>query len=302
MKILVTGSNGLVGQKLTQIISKDPQLKLIATSKGVNRFAGSGNFEYTEMDVRNSENVFKVFNHFRPDVVIHTAAMTNVDLCENKKEECWELNVETVKILIKACEKFNVYLLHLSTDFIFDGKNGPYTEEDEPHPLSYYGVTKLEAEKLVQGSNCQWAILRTILVYGIVYDMSRSNIVLWAKSALEKGENINVVDNQWRMPTLAEDLAECCLLALNKKARGIFNASGKDMMSILELVEKVADHWKLDKSIISPIKSASLNQAATRPERTGFVLQKSIQELGYNPHSFTEGLQIVENQLNLLKR
>jgi dTDP-4-dehydrorhamnose reductase len=121
--------------------------------------------------------------------------------------------------------------------------------------------------------------------------------VLWAKSALEKGDPINVVDDQWRMPTLAEDLAECCILAARKQAEGVFNASGKDMMSIIELVREVADYWNLDKSLIRPISSSSLNQPARRPKRTGFILDKSIKELGYQPHSFKEGLSIVDHQL-----
>ncbi|MBC7913590.1 MAG: SDR family oxidoreductase [Pyrinomonadaceae bacterium] len=296
-RILVTGSNGLLGQKLTDALIIDPEMDLIATSIGPDRYPGSGNYIYSELDVCDAGNVKEVLEKFRPDVILHTAAMTNVDICENEKEKCWTLNVEAVKNLIRTCELLDIHLIYLSTDFVFDGESGPYTEEDEPHPLSYYGQTKLEAEKLVQAAKCSSTVLRTIIVYGIVNDMSRSNIVLWAKSALEKGDPINAVNDQWRMPTLAEDLADCCILAAKQKATGIFNASGKDMMSIIELVEQVAEHWHLNKSLINPISSDSLNQAAKRPKRTGFVLTKSIQELGYNPHSFKEGLEIVENQL-----
>ena len=296
-RILVTGSNGLLGQKLTEAIIADPAVELIATSIGPDRYTGSGNYIYSELDVCDAKNVNEVLEKFRPDVIIHTAALTNVDICENEKEKCWMLNVEAVKNLIAQCQLLNIHLIHLSTDFIFDGENGPYTEEDEPHPLSYYGLTKLEAEKILQVAECPWTILRTIIVYGIVNDMSRSNIVLWAKSALEKGDPIKVVNDQWRMPTLAEDLADCCILAAKQKAIGIYNASGKDMMSIIELVEQVAEHWNLNKSLINPISSDSLNQTAKRPKRTGFVLTKSVQELGYNPRSFKEGLEIVEKQL-----
>jgi dTDP-4-dehydrorhamnose reductase len=296
-RILVTGSNGLLGQKLTGALITDPAIELIATSIGPDRYHGCLNYVYSELDVCDAKNIQEVLEKFRPDVIIHTAAMTNVDVCENEKGKCWTLNVEAVKNLIHACELLDIHLIHLSTDFIFDGESGPYTEDDEPHPLSYYGLTKLEAEKLLQVAKCPWTILRTIIVYGIVNDMSRSNIVLWAKGVLEKGDPINVVNDQWRMPTLAEDLADCCILAAKQKATGIYNASGKDMMSIIELVEQVAEHWNLNKSLINPISSDSLNQAAKRPKRTGFVLTKSIQKLGYNPHSFKEGLEIVEQQL-----
>ncbi len=296
-RILVTGSNGLLGQKLTDRILVEPDFELIATSKGQNRHSHTSNYTYAELDVCDAARVKQVLALYHPDAVIHTAAMTNVDACENDKELCRDLNVNAVKNLVQVCGELDIQLIHLSTDFIFDGENGPYTEEDEPNPLSYYGLTKLEAENIIQQSSCRWVILRTIIVYGIVNDMSRTNIVLWAKDALEKGDPINVVFDQWRMPTLAEDLAECCLLAVKHHAQGIYNASGKDMMSIVELVEEVADFWGLNKSLVNRISSDSLNQTARRPKRTGFVLDKTIRELHYNPHSFKEGLAMVDKQL-----
>ena len=296
-RILVTGSNGLLGQKLTDRILSKKDFELIATSKGLNRYPYESGYKYVELDICNPNQVKQVLELYHPAAVIHTAAMTNVDACENNKELCQALNVTAVENLVTVCEKLDILLIHLSTDFIFDGEDGPYTEEDKPNPLSYYGRTKLEAENVLQKSSCRWAILRTIIVYGIVNDMSRTNIVLWAKDALEKGDPIKVVFDQWRMPTLAEDLAECCLLVVKYNAQGIYNASGKDMMSIVELVEEVADFWGLNKSLINPISSDSLNQTAKRPKRTGFVLDKTIRELHYNPHSFKEGLAIVDKQL-----
>lgn len=300
-KILVTGSNGLLGQKLTERILAKNDFELVATGKGPNRFPETDVYTYEEMDILDAKSIDNVIGKFLPDVVIHTAAMTNVDTCETEKEACWALNVTAVEDLIKSCKTHGAHLIHLSTDFIFDGLAGPYKEDAAPCPVSFYGESKLAAEILLQKSDIKWTILRTIIVYGIVRDMSRSNIVLWAKGALEKGKPINVVDDQWRMPTLAEDLADICLLAAEKGAQGIFNASGKDMMSIIELVNEVADYYKLDKSLIRPISSSSLNQAAKRPVKTGFILDKSIKELGYQPHSFKEGIAIMEKQWNLLK-
>lgn len=296
-KVLVTGSNGLLGQKLTERILLKKDFELIATSKGKNRYPAGKGYIYVEMDILDEASVNHVIAKYTPDVVINTAAMTNVDTCEIEKDLCWKLNVSAVEFLIKACNKYQVQLIHLSTDFIFDGEDGPYLENAKPNPLSYYGESKLAAEELLKNSNIHYTILRTIIVYGIVNDMSRSNIVLWAKGALEKGNIINVVDDQWRMPTLAEDLAEICLLAAEKGAQGIFNASGKDMMSIVELVQHVADFYQLDKSLINPISSASLNQTAKRPKKTGFILEKSFNELGYQPHSFMEGIAMMDLQV-----
>jgi dTDP-4-dehydrorhamnose reductase len=300
-KVLVTGSNGLLGQKLTERILAKNDFELIATAKGQNRYSIKEGYIYAEMDILDEANVMHVISKYQPDAVINTAAMTNVDTCEVEKEACWGLNVKSVEYLIKACKANDVQLVHLSTDFIFDGLAGPYKEDDLPCPVSFYGESKLAAEILLKESDIDWTVLRTIIVYGIVNDMSRSNIVLWAKGALEKGNPINIVNDQWRMPTLAEDLAEICLLAVEKRAKGVFNASGKDMMSIMELVEQVADFYGLDKSLINPISSASLNQVAKRPVKTGFILDKSIKELGYAPHSFTEGMKIMEAQVKQLQ-
>jgi dTDP-4-dehydrorhamnose reductase len=299
-KIIVTGSNGLPGQKVTELSIQDPEIELIATSIGPNRHNLKDGYTYEELDVLDLDRLNELVEIYQPDSIIHTAAMTNVDACEAERAKCYALNVQSVKNLVDVCERKGIQLVHLSTDFIFDGENGPYTEEAEPNPLSYYGETKLESELILKNSSCRWAILRTIIVYGVVNDMSRSNIVLWAKGALEKGEPIHVVNDQWRMPTLAEDLAECCLLAVKKHASGVFNVSGKDLMSILEIVERVADHYGLNKSLIKAISAESLNQAAKRPKKTGFILDKAIVELGYSPHSFEEGMAFMDKQLKSL--
>ena len=300
--VLITGSNGLLGQKLVAQLQKDPNYKLIATSKGVNRISSVSGFIYEELDITNSAEVANICEKYRPDVLINTAAMTNVDTCEGDKEGCWKMNVNAVEYLLAACEKHNTHLIHLSTDFVFDGEDGPYSEVDIPKPLSYYGESKYASEKVLQNSEYKnWAIARTIIVYGLVEQMSRSNIVLWAKGALEKGDPINAVDDQFRSPTLAVDLAKGCILIADKEAKGVYHLSGKDLMSILELVNRVADFFNLDKSSISAIKSIKLNQTAKRPPMTGFVLDKAIRELGYDPATFEEGLAIVSQELELVK-
>lgn len=298
MRILITGSNGLLGQKIVKLLSGKEGVELLATSKGENRISDKSGYNYQNLDITKAEEIHNIFSEFKPTILINTAAMTNVDACEDDKENCWDLNVNAVKYMIAASEKHNTHFIHLSTDFVFDGENGPYKEEDQPNPISYYGLSKYEAEKLLQQSNIKWSIARTIIVYGIAEKMSRSNIVLWAKEALEKGNPLTIVEDQFRSPTLAEDLAMACWLIAEKEATGIFHISGKDVMSILDLVKRVADFYNYDKSIISPILSSSLNQAAKRPPKTGFILDKAINELGYSPCSFEEGVAILEHQLS----
>ncbi len=296
--ILVTGSNGLLGQKLVHLIIEEySQYKLIACSRGENRIKQIEEFIYKDVDITNSKEVEQLFVEFQPDIVINTAAMTNVDQCEIEQEACWRTNVEAVENLIQESKKYNSHLIHLSTDFIFDGEKGMYKENDEVNPLSYYGKSKVAAEELLKKSKITWAIARTIIVYGVAESMSRSNIVLWAREALQKGDKLNIVNDQFRSPTLAEDLANGCMLIAEKAATGIFHLSGKDYMSISQLVKRMAAFYKLDDSIIEEVSSKTLNQKAKRPPKTGFDLTKSINLLGYNPHSFEEGLAILEKQL-----
>lgn len=298
MRILITGSNGLLGQKLVSALRNRPGAELIATSRGADRTVELGGYAYAPLDCTDRDAVSRVVEQYRPDAIIHTAAMTNVDACELDPVNCQLQNVTVTANLVAAAKTCRAHFIHLSTDFIFDGEAGPYTEDDMPHPLSVYGQSKLDAERVVMSAGLeQWAIARTIIVYGVAQGLSRSNVVLWAKSALEKGAAIKVVYDQWRMPTLAEDLAEGCIRIAERRATGIFNLCGPDGMSILELVQRVGAFFGLDTSVITPIDSASLKQPARRPPRTGFVLDKSRKELDYAPRGFEQGLEIVQQQL-----
>lgn len=296
-KILVTGSNGLLGQKIVYKLKENPQVQLFATARGANRLVDTSGYGYDSMDIADKQSVDTIVDMLQPDCIIHCAAQTNVDYCELNQEECRKANVDGVKNIVAACEKNNIHLVHVSTDFVFDGEAGPYKEEDKPNPVSYYGWSKWEGEKIVQASKLDWAILRTILVFGIVDNMSRSNFALWAKGELEKGNTIKVVNDQFRSPTLAEDLADACISAALKKARGIYHISSEKTYSVLQLVEKVADFYGLDKGLIQPISSAELNQPAKRPPRTGFIIDKAKRDLGFNPTKFEDALVVLDEQL-----
>ncbi|MFA9199349.1 MAG: NAD(P)-dependent oxidoreductase [Aquirufa sp.] len=296
-RILITGSNGLLGQKLVELLRKEANVDLIATARGTNRLPVSEGYTYASLDITVQDEVNAVFDQFKPEVVIHTAAMTNVDTCETDREGCDLLNVDAVAFLIKACEKHNSYLCHLSTDFIFDGASGPYTEEGIANPISYYGESKLKAEQLLFDSTIRWSIARTVLVYGIVPDMSRSNIVLWVKKSLEDGKKIQVVTDQFRTPTLAEDLAMGCWLLSKDEVEGIFNISGSDFLTPYEMAVMTADYYGLDKSLLQKADSSTFQQTAKRPARTGFVLDKAKKVLGYAPRTFQEGIALMAQQV-----
>ncbi|HHG85022.1 MAG TPA: SDR family oxidoreductase [Bacteroidetes bacterium] len=296
--ILVTGSNGLLGQKLVDRLAGRDAVNLIATSRGHNRNPNQEGYVYESLDVLDLDAIRAVFRQYEPTECIHTAAMTHVDRCEEDPDACRALNVTAVENLIQVCREMGTKIIHVSTDFIFDGTSGPYSEKDMPKPLSRYGNTKLEGERLVIESGIPFAVARTMLVYGVVADMSRSNIILWARKALSEGQEIQVVHDQFRSPTLAEDLADGIILIAMKEKTGIFHLSGPDTLSILDLVKEVADYWGFAPELIQAIDSSTLNQRAARPPRTGFIILKAQTELGYKPHSIREGLAIVDKQLS----
>jgi len=276
---------------------KDKTVQLIATASRPSILPLTS-AEFYLLDITNENEVDNVITRVRPDVIINTAAMTQVDQCESQREACWKANVTAVKNLIKASRKNNAHFIHVSTDFIFDGSQELLDEAAIPNPVNYYGESKLAGEKLVIESDIPWCIVRTVLVFGVTQDMSRSNIVLWVKKSLEEGKNIQVVSDQWRTPTLAEDLAMGCYLAAKKKIKGIYNISGKDYLSAYDIAIRTAEFFKLDKSLIKKTDSTQFTQPARRPLKTGFIIEKARKDLGYEPHSFEEGLEVLAGQLN----
>jgi len=296
MKILITGANGLLGYKLVQLLSKQADIQVIATGRRMIEELPE-NVSFAELDITNATETEKVIQELTPEVIINTAAMTQVDQCESERDLCWKANVTGVENLVAACSKKQIHLIHVSTDFIFDGSHGPLVETDIPGPVNFYGESKLAGEYVLQQSAIRWTILRTVLVYGVTPDMSRSNIVLWVKKSLEDGKTINVVNDQSRTPTLAEDLAMGCFLAAKKKAKGIFNISGEEIMTPYDIAIQTADFFKLNKSLIRATDSNKFKQPARRPLKTGFVITKAKNKLGYQPHTFKEGLALMATQL-----
>lgn len=295
MKVLITGCNGLLGQKLVSLMAPMRGVQLIATAR--TPLVGYPSVVFELMDITDAAAVARVVKRHSPSVIIHTAAMTQVDVCEQNRDACYQTNVVGVANLIDSARETGAHLVHVSTDFIFDGTQGLLREEDTPGPVNYYGECKLEAERLVMTSNISWAIVRTVLVYGIIPGAGRSNILTWVKKSLEEAKRIQVVNDQWRTPTLAEDLAFGCYQVAARKATGIFHISGKDYVSVYDIALRTADHFALDASLITPVASALLPQPARRPLLTGFNIDKARKELGYEPHSLADGIAFVASQL-----
>lgn len=293
MKLLITGSNGLLGQKLVDYCLQK-EIDFIPTSKGENRNSKCPSEIYQTTDITNRDEVIEVISKHQPTHVIHTAAMTNVDQCELNPEECELINVKATQYLVEACNAVNAHFQLLSTDFVFDGEKGNYVEDDEVNPLSVYAKSKVDAEAIVKSqSTTENSIVRTIIVYGNAESLTKSNIIAWAKSALEKGDPLTIVDDQFRAPTWAEDLAAGCMGVFEHQETGVFHVSGPETMSIYDLVIRIGKYFGLPTEQVSKISSTTLNQAAKRPPKTGFDLTKAYERINYKPHTLEETLEIL---------
>jgi dTDP-4-dehydrorhamnose reductase len=301
MKILITGSNGLLGQKLVALLRQQAGVEVVASSRGANKLASLyPDLRFVALDVTDAARVRLVMAQEQPTHLIHTAAMTNVDECELNRETCWQQNVTAVEHLVAACTNQDVHLTHLSTDFIFSGEAGPLSEEAEPAPVNLYGASKLAAEQLVQGSTGRWAIARTVLVYGVAHDYGRTNLVLWVRDSLRAGQAIKVVADQWRTPTLAEDLADGCWRLARTAAQGIYHISSDELLTPYAMARRVADYFGLDPRLIEKVDASTFSQPARRPARTGFIINKAQRELGYRPHTFAAGIAIIATQSEMM--
>ncbi|WP_046247158.1 SDR family oxidoreductase [Hymenobacter terrenus] len=303
MKVLITGSNGLLGQKLVALLQQQAGVELVATSRGTNKLAALyPHVRFIALDVTDVTQVWQVLAQEQPTHLIHTAAMTNVDECELNQESCWQQNVDAVENLVNACSNQRIHLTHVSTDFIFSGEEGPLAEDAEPGPVNFYGQSKLAAERLVQASAGPWAIARTVLVYGVAHEYGRTNLVLWVRDSLRAGKPIKVVADQWRTPTLAEDLAQGCWLLARQSAQGIYHISSDELLTPYAMALRVADYFSLDKALIEKVDASIFSQPARRPARTGFIIDKARRELGYQPHTFAQGIGLVGAQSEIIDK
>ena len=293
MRVLITGANGFLGYYLTRTLLEN-HFPVIATGRGECRlpFSGLDGFTYVSMDFTDPFAVHDVFEKYKPEVVVHGGAITRPDECELNQWQAYLVNVEgAVTTLVNASEKKSFYIF-LSTDFVFDGNKGMYKEEDETIPVNYYGKTKLEAESLVRDYEHDWAIVRTVMVYGKPVQ-SRSNILSIVKEKLERGESYQVVDDQVRTPTYVEDLASGIAAIIRKRAKGIFHLCGKDILTPYQMACMAADFLGYDKTLLRRVTAADFSQPATRPAKTGLDISKARSLLGFEPISFEEGLRMM---------
>lgn len=299
-RILITGANGLLGQALVHRLSSESEYDVLATARDKAPRFPSSLCEYTPMDVTAPDAVNAVFDDFEPTVVVNCAAMSDVTRCDENRNRAWAVNARAVKRLAKLCKEDRSRLIQVSSDFVFNGKRGPYDERARPDPVNYYGRTKLAAENALREVGLSdWTLVRTVLLYGTGRQLSRSNVVRWMIDQLSKNQKIHVVNDQWRTPTYVHDLADGIARIIDRKKSGIYHLSGRELVTIHELAETVATVFGFDASLIESVPSDYFDDAVERPSKTGFIILKAETELGYDPHPLDEGLRKLGREMGV---
>ncbi len=295
-RILVVGSNGLLGQKVAEQLVRGSAARITLASVEDAPVHDLLSTEYVKLDITIRKDVREVVGTLNPDVIINCAAMTNVDACETERDMAWKINVGGVEHLVEAARGKGAMIVHVSSDYIFDGKSGPYAEDDRPEPLSYYGKSKLAGENVVRASGLPHFIARTMVLYGIAPGV-KANFALWLIKSLEAGQTVRIVDDQIGNPTLADDLAFGLLRAVELGKNGVYNIAGRDIVTRFEFAVRLARFFGLDPKLIHPIKTSQLRQPAARPLRSGLITLKAEVDLGFKPSTIEEGLAILKSQL-----
>ena len=294
-RILVIGSNGLLGQKVAEQLVRGSAARITLASVEDAPVRDQLSTEYVKLDITVRKDVREVVGTVNPDVIINCAAMTNVDACETERDMAWKINVGGVEHLVEAARGKGTTIVHVSSDYIFDGRSGPYAEDDRPEPLSYYGKSKLASENVLRTSGLPHFIARTMVLYGIAPGV-KANFALWLIKSLEAGQTVRVVDDQIGNPTLVDDLAFGLLRAVELGKNGVYNIAGRDIVTRFEFAVRLAKFFGLDPKLVHPVKTAQLRQPAARPLRSGLITPKAEVDLGFKPSTIEEGLATLKSQ------
>jgi dTDP-4-dehydrorhamnose reductase len=299
-RVLVTGASGLVGRAVVERMAGMPETDLLATSREATPLAPFASGGYAPLDVRDPEAVRRMFDDFAPTAVVHCAGMSKVDACEADRDACWEVNVHATAALARACRASGARLVLLSTDFVFDGEDGPYDEAARPGPLNFYGRSKLAAENAVRSAGHErWAIVRTTLVFGAGEHVRRGNFATWLLARLAAGEAVSVPEDQLRTPTYALDLADGIAALVTRRRSGVYHMTGRELLRVVDFARQIARHFDLDESLISPASTARLHPEHPRPLRAGLLILKAETELGYRPRPLEASLDDLALRLGL---
>lgn len=290
MKTLIIGANGFTGRRILQSLSRQEIYELTGCSLHEDILPGN-NYRFVQADMNNHPAIDRLIAEIRPDVVINGFALSVPDYCESHHEEAYAANVLAVENIARCCEKAGSRFIHLSTDFVFDGKKAElYTETDTPAPVNYYGISKYQGEQAVAANCSNYANVRVVVVYGKALPGQHGNILQLVKNRLQAGQEIRVVSDQYRTPTWVQDIADGVEKLMHISQNGIWHICGDECLSIADIAYRVADYFKLDRSLIVPVTTEEMNEATPRPRFSGLSIEKAKRILGYAPYSLEEGM------------
>jgi len=283
--ILITGASGQLGMSLKRIFNS--KYEIISTTRN-NNPAGSSMY----LDVTNPMLFKEVIETTNPDLVINLAALTNVDHCEKNPELAYSINIGGMDNLVNA---FKGPIIHVSTDYVFDGEDGPYKEEDTTNPLNVYGLSKLESEKLLLDHSENSLVIRSNVLYDYS-SKSEASFLNWVVDSLTQEKEINVVEDQWNNPTWTGSLAVVIDRSIDTQLTGLVHWGDGDLVSRFDFANKIADVFNLKKSLIKPILTSELNQTAKRPLKSGLKSDYAQNILNLEPPTIKECLETIVEQ------
>jgi dTDP-4-dehydrorhamnose reductase len=294
-RVLVIGSNGMLGQTIVKL-AKDKNFTILAASNEDTSYLDD--FMYVKIDISDELQVADLILNTKPEFIINTAAYTNVDKSETEKELAEKINVKGVEYLARYANKASSHLIHISSDYVFDGKNGPYTEMDNPNPIGFYGLTKLLGEQVIEKNTSLYTIIRTNVLYGPA-KYGRPDFVKWVYNNLKDNKSINIVTDQINNPTYLIDIASAIITIIENNIVGLFNIGGKEFLSRYDFTLRIADFYNLDKSLINPILTEDLRQPAPRPLKSGLINAKAKSIFNYSPLEIEESLKEMKEELGM---
>jgi len=296
--ILVTGSNGFIGSLLVKELLQNSDRLIVGISVGESRVPSHLSFRYWNVDITNKAQIKQVFEKHKPQVVVHCAAISQVDISEKNSNLCNEVNVNATQFLVDESSKINARFIFISSDFVFDGRQQWITNHTKPNPISVYGKSKLAAEEIVKSSIENWAIVRPVLVYGYSKSAARENIFTWVLDSLKNGKDINVVQDQIRTPTFVLDVVKLIKNIIENSANGFFNIGGSEAISVLDFAKQIGNIAREDISKIHSVKSEDINGANLRPMYSCFSNSVLKDRFGFAPNGIKEGIKKALTQIN----
>ena len=267
MKYIVTGSAGLIGSQLVNDLEKSGEI-VYSCYNNVKPLCGIP----TKLNLLNLEDIHKFFKKIQPDVIIHSAALTDVEKCEVEPKLANSINVKSTEIIAKEAENLDSYLMYISTDYVFDGKKGSYRETDLTNPLNHYGKTKLSGEKIIKDKTSKWSIIRTSTPFGT--HSFKKTFPVWVFENLKNNKKINVLEDQFTSPTYVPNLSKMILEIITRNLEGFFHLSGSTKISRFEFAKIVLEKFNLDSSLLNPVKIDSMPWKAHRPIDSSLNISK----------------------------